>query len=133
MRPESNQQLLFVPPPQFLVIRLVVKQLKYSSKAKGAHAHQHVSSIDFSNTLKGGGLPSLFHAQLHVQLPSARPTAADVLEWTRVEGARLGVEGEVGLRVSPKTEEDWPEKKPLALAGLGLACHSKYMLVLQER
>lgn len=36
MRPESNQHSLFEPPPQSLVIRLVVKQLKCSSKPKGA-------------------------------------------------------------------------------------------------
>lgn len=98
MRPESNQHSLFQPPPQSLVIRLIVKQLKCSSKAKGTLIRDectlaHVIDRLFQHIEEGswGGLPSLFHAQLHVQLlPSI---SADVLEWTRAEGAWLGVGG----------------------------------------
>lgn len=80
------------PPPQSLVIRLVLKQLKCSNKPKGALIRDECAPACVIDQLfqhiGGGGLqiPSLLslrgRARLRVQLPPARPTSADVPEWT---------------------------------------------------
>lgn len=140
MRPESNQHSLFQPPPRSLVIRLVVKQLKCSSKAKGALIRDECTLarvIDrlFQHIEEGrgwgwGGAP--FPLSRSAPCPAATRTAA----LGRCPGVDTGGGGMVwGLggwvRVTPQTEEDWPERIhwPWPLC---LGCHSTCWVIRGE-
>lgn len=90
------------------------------------NAHRRVSII-------GGGLPSLFHAQLCVQLPPAQPTSADVLEWTRVEGAWLGVGGGGQKKTGQEGATGLDRSAEAAAARICWVIRGEIILVAEQR
>lgn len=122
MRPESNQHSLFEPPPQSLVIRLAVKQLKCSSKPKGAVIHdecaparvidrlfQHIKARGVGGE---GWAPLLFSRSMSSCHPRGRPQQ---MSWSGRGWRGHGWGGGGGI------EGDTPDRglsreEPLALA-----------------
>lgn len=115
VRPESNRLSLFEPPPQSLVIRLVVKQLKCLSKPKGALIHDECAPARVNNR-RGAPFPLSCSA-----LCPAATRAADLGRCPRVDTGGWGW-----------AEEDWPGRShwPWPFCW---GCCSTYMLGYQRR